>query len=142
MTLRESINRKIRNLKDAKTKIPVLVSNNSKNFFLQSFRNQGFTDNSLEKWQKRDNRSRRNSGRAILVDTGALRRSIKVSQSSFNKIVITSNLPYAAVHNYGLKAGRGRGFKMPKRKFMGNSKKLNQQNIDIIKSELTKIFKA
>ena len=56
MTLRESINRKIRNLKDAKTKIPVLVSNNSKNFFLQSFRNQGFTDNSLEKWQKRDNR--------------------------------------------------------------------------------------
>jgi phage virion morphogenesis protein len=142
MTLRESINRKIRNLKDAKTKIPVLVSNNSKNFFLQSFRNQGFTDNSLEKWQKRDNRSRRNSGRAILVDTGALRRSIKVSQSSFNKIVITSNLPYASVHNYGLKAGRGRGFKMPKRKFMGNSKKLNQQNIDIIKSELTKIFKA
>ena len=142
MTLRESINRKIRNLKDAKTKIPVLVYNNSKNFFLQSFRNQGFTDNSLEKWQKRDNRSRRNSGRAILVDTGALRRSIKVSQSSFNKIVITSNLPYASVHNYGLKAGRGRGFKMPKRKFMGNSKKLNQQNIDIIKSELTKIFKA
>ncbi len=142
MTLRESINRKIRNLKDAKRNIPVLVSNNSKNFFLQSFRNQGFTDNSLEKWQKRDNRSRRNSGRAILVDTGALRRSIKVSQSSFNKIVITSNLPYAAVHNYGLKAGRGRGFKMPKRKFMGNSKKLNQQNIDIIKSELTKIFKA
>lgn len=142
MTLRESINRKIRNLKDAKRKIPVLVSNNSKNFFLQSFRNQGFTDNSLEKWQKRDNRSRRNSGRAILVDTGALRRSIKVSQSSFNKIVITSNLPYASVHNYGLKAGRGRGFKMPKRKFMGNSKKLNQQNIDIIKSELTKIFKA
>ena len=113
MTLRESINRKIRNLKDAKTKIPVLVSNNSKNFFLQSFRNQGFNDNSLEKWQKRDNRSRRNSGRAILVDTGALRRSIKVSQSSFNKIVITSNLPYASVHNYGLKAGRGRGFKMP-----------------------------
>ncbi len=142
MTLRESINRKIRNLKDAKRNIPFLVSNNSKNFFLQSFRNQGFTDNSLEKWQKRDNRSRRNSGRAILVDTGALRRSIKVSQSSFNKIVITSNLPYAAVHNYGLKAGRGRGFKMPKRKFMGNSKKLNQQNIDIIKSELTKIFKA
>lgn len=142
MTLRESINRKIRNLKDAKRNIPVLVSNNSKNFFLQSFRNQGFTDNSLEKWQKRDNRSRRSSGRAILVDTGTLRRSIKVSQSSFNKIVITSNLPYAAVHNYGLKAGRGRGFKMPKRKFMGNSKKLNQQNIDIIKSELTKIFKA
>lgn len=142
MTLRESINRKIRNLKDAKRNIPFLVSNNSKNFFLQSFRNQGFTDNSLEKWQKRDNRSRRSSGRAILVDTGALRRSIKVSQSSFNKIVITSNLPYAAVHNYGLKAGRGRGFKMPKRKFMGNSKKLNQQNIDIIKSELTKIFKA
>jgi len=142
MTLRESINRKIRNLKDAKRNIPVLVSNNSKNFFLQSFRNQGFTDNSLEKWQKRDNSSRRNSGRAILVDTGALRRSIKVTQSSFNKIVITSNLPYAAVHNYGLKAGRGRGFKMPKRKFMGNSKKLNQQNIDIIKSELTKIFKA
>jgi len=142
MTLRESINRKIRNLKDAKRNIPVLVSNNSKNFFLQSFRNQGFTDNSLEKWQKRDNRSRRSSGRAILVDTGALRRSIKVSQSSFNKIVITSNLPYAAVHNYGLKAGRGRGFKMPKRKFMGNSKKLNQQNISIIKSELNKIFKA
>lgn len=142
MTLRESINRKIINFKDAKTKIPVLVSNNSKNFFLQSFRNQGFTDNSLEKWQKRDSRSRRNTGRAILVDTGALRRSIKVAQSSFNKIVITSNLPYAAVHNYGLKAGRGRGFKMPKRKFMGNSKKLNQQNIDIIKSELTKVFKA
>lgn len=144
MTLGQSINKKIKGLKSLQRSLPVLVGNEAKNFFQDSFRNQGFTDSGLKKWKKRKGNT--DPGRGVLIGkangSNTLRNSIRVKTATMKKILITSDLKYSAVHNYGLKAGRGRGFKMPKRKFMAKSKKLNKQNIDIIKSELTKIFKA
>lgn len=46
---------------------------------------------------------------------------------SNNTATITFNLPYSAVHNEGLRAGRGRGFRMPKRQFMAHSSKLAEK---------------
>ena len=50
--------------------------------------------------------------------SGNLRTSIK-SEVTENSVVFTSQLPYAGVHNDGLRAGRGKGFIMPKRQFIG-----------------------
>lgn len=52
-----------------------------------------------EKWQRRKSPIR-NEGRAILTDTGALRKSIG-SRTTENSITFFTSLPYAAIHNDG-----------------------------------------
>ena len=64
--------------------------------FDQNFERQAFFS---EKWQRRKSPGR-NEGRAILTNTGQLRRSIK-SQTTDSSITFFSDLPYAAIHNEG-----------------------------------------
>lgn len=78
----------------------------AKNHFVMSFRNQGFTDESIEKWIAR---KKADTGRAILVKSGALRRSIRVMNRGMFKVVIFSNLPYAQIHNDGGVINKGPG---------------------------------
>jgi len=124
----------------------VVMGTDAKNHFVKSFRNQGFEDASIEKWQPRKGeimssgiakvRKKDKSSRAILVKTGDLRRSIKVLNKSYRSITLGSDLPYAQIHNdglYGNAYGKYR-FKMPKRQFIGHSKKL----IDHLRSKLDK----
>jgi phage gpG-like protein len=49
-------------------------------------------------------------------------------------------VPYARVHNEGLRAGRGRGFQMPRRQFIGESKELTKKVEDIIENEIGRIL--
>ena len=49
--------------------------------------------------------------------------------------------PYGRVHNEGLRAGRGSGFIMPKRQFMGESEELNALIISEIERKLKQISK-
>jgi len=100
-----------------KQNAPLIVANMAMNHFLEGFRKGGFmTDASSSGWQRR---KKEDKGRAILVKSGDLRDSIHKKVVNFNAIVIaTKQVPYARRHNEGLK-------KMPKREFMGKSKKLN-----------------
>lgn len=114
----------------------------AKKFFTTSFRNQGFTDVVLERWQQRKRQDRGNkSVRAILVKTGNLRKSIRVINKNYKSVTLGSDLPYAEVHNEGLRAGRGRGFKMPKRQFIGDSRKLTDLLIGKIHKRIHKVFR-
>lgn len=108
----------------------------AKNFFVQSFRNQGFTDRRLERWQRRRNNS--DPGRAILVKSGNLRRSIRVLASSINEVTIGSDLPYAQIHNEG---GRMRRGMMPRRQFIGESYQLNRRLMRILDRTIKKVFR-
>lgn len=141
MTLGESLTKKIRGLKSLQRSLPVLVANEAKNFFQDSFRNQGFTDSGLKKWKKRKGNT--DPGRGVLIGkgTGTLRNSIRVKTATMKKILITSDLKYSAVHNYGLKTGRGKGFTMTKRQFMGKSKKLDGIIVKLIKKKVNEIMK-
>lgn len=64
--------------------------------FDQNFERQAFFS---QAWQRRKSPIR-NEGRAILVDTGQLRRSIK-SRINGDTIAFYTDLPYAAIHNDG-----------------------------------------
>lgn len=64
--------------------------------FDRNFERQAFFS---EKWQRRKN-SGRDNGRAILTQSGALRKSIQ-SRISGDSIVFYSDLPYAGIHNEG-----------------------------------------
>lgn len=64
--------------------------------FKTNFERQAFFS---EAWERRKSPIR-NEGRAILIDTGQLRRSIS-SRVTENSVIFYTDLPYAAIHNDG-----------------------------------------
>lgn len=99
-----------RRIKGALTTLPTLVGNEVVNFSKDRFRQQGWLGNTFEPWPARKSHSKwgktpRNKGRAILVDTGRLRRSIRIIRSSWDAVVVGSDVPYAKAHNEGVRLG-------------------------------------
>lgn len=79
--------------------LPTWAGNSMLNFFLDSWKKEGFTDREFKAWKKRRhkiNGKRRN----ILVGkgSGALRRSLRLRIGS-DYFEIYSNMPYAKIHN-------------------------------------------
>ena len=149
-------------------RLPTLLGNHAVNFFKDNFDRQGFLNLVLEPWQprkavqqfrrrgvlnKKGNASRlvptrawtRNAGRGILIGLAGgamLKRSTRLESAAPTKVVIANNLPYAAIHNYGLNglAFGKHPFKMPKRQFIGPSETMNKELESITMKELTKII--
>ncbi|WP_281323753.1 phage virion morphogenesis protein [Flavobacterium sp. IMCC34518] len=69
------------------------------NFIMGNFERQGFLDTSIQPWQERKNNT--DSGRAILTQSGALRDSVKISSSSIQQVVASSDSKYAKINNEG-----------------------------------------
>lgn len=111
-------------------------------FSKDRFVKQNWVDARTEPWKPRKGRGR-DRGRGILIGKGRgrLKKSVRKIRVGRNFAVIGSDVPYAAVHNEGLRAGRGKGFKMPKRRFMGNSAVLAKQIERQLASEMIKALK-
>jgi phage gpG-like protein len=123
------VEKKIRQTKDL---LPKIIANQAQNYFVMSWRKQGFDG---EKWQEVRRRiegtdeykypikkglSRRT--RPILIGkTGRLRRKVanSVVLANWNMIKLLVDLPYAAVHNAGTDT-------IPKREFMGQTNELSK----------------
>jgi phage gpG-like protein len=115
-----------------KRTFPIEAGNMAVNHFVKSFKDQGFTDNNRMSWKSR--KSKKDGNRAILVKTGALRRSIRRAYTSWARTVIqTTGIIYAQRHNEGLKG-------MPKRQFMGKSGKLDKDIMDKMKVKMDAIM--
>jgi phage gpG-like protein len=126
-------------IRRVKSTLPIQVGNIAKNHFLDAFRDQGFTDTTLSPWaaRKTKNRSDRNNSatRAILVESGDLRRSIRVGMARFERIEVGSyGVSYARYHN----KGEGR---QPIRKFVGASVKMSMEISKKIRKEVNNILK-
>lgn len=129
-----------RNLDRMATNLPRMMGNAMLNHSKQAFRDQGFTDSALSPWakRKRGNKADRRTSRsrAILIDSGNLRRSLRVAKATFRETRVGSyGIPYAARHNRGL-AG------MPRRQFVGRSVKLNKKMERIAMREFRKVFET
>ncbi len=131
--------------------LPVIIGKMAVDHFKLNFQNEAW---GREKWPDVKRRSKAKygkRGRALATqkasvsrkilsgDTGQLGRSIQYTPES-GKVIIHSDLVYAAVHNYGLKAGRGAGFIMPKRQFIGDDPKLNEKVKTEIEKQINKIL--
>lgn len=126
---------------EIRKKMPRLIANEAKNEFTQNFTRQGFRDVSTKKWKQRKGNT--DPGRGILIGKGSgkkLFRSIRTIKASQRRIVVGSTVHYAGVHNYGLRAGRGRGFQMPKRQFIGHSRILSSNIRKLILKHVNKSF--
>lgn len=68
----------------------------------EAFKKQGWTDHGLKPWTPRQSEdANKPSGRAILVLTGRLRRSVRVVNVSATTVTIGTDVPYAKIHNEG-----------------------------------------
>ena len=122
-----------------RSRIPLLVANESRNHFLEGFRRGGGqTDRSRGGWPARrpprsERQARRDSGRALLVLSGNMRSDIRVRGVSFRRSVINVvNIPYARYHNNGTD-------RIPQREFIGRSRALEGKIIRLIERELQNI---
>ena len=85
------------------------MANTAVTFFVDSFRREGWQSRTLKKWKprKRPDRARNAKRilkrRGLLVKSGRLRNSIKPKKVSFERIIIASDAPYSAAHNFGYK---------------------------------------
>ncbi len=73
--------------------------------------------------------------RKILVSTGELRNSIEARPEG-NSIVISSNKEYAAIHNFGGKAGKNRSVTIPARPFLVIQKETLEEVLELITDNL------
>ncbi len=119
-------------LKKAKEAVPQKIAVLSVNSAKESFRLQRFNDDNTDPWQKR--KRNKDPGRAILVQYGRLRRSIRAGKVSWREIVVVADAVYARIHNEGIG-------KMPKRQFMGRSRKLTREITKEILQEIKTVFK-
>ncbi len=152
--------------------LPPILGNEVVNFAHDNFDRQSF--NGIA-WQKRKNPTkwgkRDDEGRSLLIQTGKLRRSIRVSQILQDRVKITAggaDVPYAKAHNEGVsgmveqnvkpftrrsKKGKIHGVdgftrtiyqNIPKRQFISGineSPELRNRLKEIVKKELSKIFR-
>lgn len=100
---------------------PGMLGNDAVNFFLDRFKEQAWLGTSREPWQKRKaftkwGKTPRNKGRAILIDTGRLRRSIKITDIHAMSVTIGTDVPYAKAHNEGMRLGFIQSVRSHKRK--------------------------
>jgi phage gpG-like protein len=70
--------------------------------FKESFTNQGFTDETLQKWPARKGGAK-NNGRAILINRGILKRGLRIKHTSIDGAIVGEDegIPYADIHNFG-----------------------------------------
>ena len=135
-----NFNAKIKQFEKISRTLPKRVGNVAKNHFLESFDNEGFSDGSINSnpWAKRKTSTKRDKTagrRQLLIQSGALKRSIKVaSNPTFKKIAVGSyGIKYAERHNKGLKG-------MPKRQFIGKSRILDKKIKQMIRNEMKKLL--
>lgn len=69
----------------------------------QAFRDQGWTDHTLQEWTPRASEDAKDRAklRHILIKTGRLRRSVRVIQATLQGVIVGTDVPYARIHNEG-----------------------------------------
>jgi len=142
------------NLSRTKSGLLKLLASDSKNYFMEAFKNEEWDGN---KWKQVDRKipgtkaykypSRPKTSahsRLILVGTGRLRKAVanskktgSMTNNSFTLVV--ADVPYAEVHNEGLKT---RFFTMPKRQFMGDTKALRNIQLARIHKYMDRVWQG
>jgi phage gpG-like protein len=111
-------------------RLPGIAKVEGLRFIADNFKNQGFEEKtgSYTPWKKK---AKEGASKNILIGEkrgGSLKRSWKQdTTANETQAEFTSALPYAEVHNQGLKAGRPPGFSMPPRPMIGPSEALDNR---------------
>jgi phage gpG-like protein len=123
---------------------PEIIGKMAKDFYKESFQNEGFTDKDLGEWpeverRKNPKRPERSAAtRKILTgSTGNLGRSIeyyteKGAVTIRSEVYSPTGFNYAPVHNWGTD-------KIPQRQFVGDSETLNEKILERMREKAREI---
>jgi len=120
---------KLERVKRILRKLPGDLGNESLKFFLDSFKKEQSPDGKPWQPRKQNGSGDRSTRRALLVLSGRLRKSIKLTRVTAIGFSIGSNTPYGKYHNEG--AGN-----IPKREFLGKSVASNRRLMRMIKAKI------
>lgn len=118
-----------------------IIAVEAEQFHAKNFRDEGFTDTTLQKWPKRKTTikntksyeggiyelNNKDKGKAVLVQSSTLKGHALKGRVWGSQVKFVFPLEYEKVHNEGGRAGRGTGFQMPKRQFVGESEYLKNR---------------
>jgi phage gpG-like protein len=90
-------------LKAVMPTIPYKIGEVVVKFSMNRFSEQNWVNNGTQPWQSRKAKGRSNTGRAILVKSGRLRRSVRIVSTTSDSVKVGSDVPYAGAHNDGFK---------------------------------------
>jgi len=92
---------KLQKLKNLKQSYPRIAGREAVLFFKKRFDERNWVSDRSEPWKLRKDKGKKNKGRGLLVKTGALRRSIRVTRASGTMVWVGTDIPYARAHNQG-----------------------------------------
>ena len=149
-------------LKEAEREVMVMLSNQAANYFVKSFRDQGFDGKPWQEVQRRNSGTNPKTGKGysaylypktkglqrrdspILVGAGykirggTLRRAVsamnRTAEISGLKMRMIVDLPYAKYNNEGTD-------KLPKRQFIGQTQELSEMQRNSIDKIIKKVWK-
>lgn len=143
--------------------VPQRVATEAVNFSKERFQEQAWKDEGKEAWKKRKTRRRGGAKRqkgAVLVDSGRLKRSVRIISVSKDRVLIGTDVPCAEIHNEGFDgiqsvkahtrrtrngstrvSAHTRHMRMPRRRFIGESATLNKRIELMITAELVRALK-
>lgn len=117
----------------------IIVAVEAEKMWAENFRKEGFTDRSFKPWPQR--KKPETPKRALLVKTATLKGHALRGRKKENSVDFIFPLEYEKVHNEGLRAGRGQGFQMPKRQYIGDSHRLKMRIDRKVQEYLTNLLK-
>lgn len=100
-TNKVSLNGLKQRFKQTVDRLPVRLGATAVEYVHGNFLKQGFVDKTTHKWPARKKADRNSKQRALLVQSGRLRRDVRVRSVNQSYVVVGTSLPYAAVHNEG-----------------------------------------
>lgn len=134
-------------IEQTKRVVPKLVANQTQNYFVMSFKKQGFDGKAWKEVNRRipdtkeykypQSKGLARRSRPILIgETGQLRRKVanSIVVASWPTVKLMVDLPYAAVHNDG-------NSKTPQRQYIGQTKELTEIQAKTIEKNFDKIWK-
>lgn len=104
-----------------------IVAVEAEAFHEKNFRDEAFTDQSMVKWAPRKKSDKNPARRALLVKSGTLKGHALKGRTKKDAVEFVFPLEYERVHNEGGRSGRGAGFQMPQRQFIGESEYLKKR---------------
>lgn len=109
-------------------RIPGVIKVEGLQFIKDNFQHEGFENKpgQYEKWKNKKTKGARKKTLVGEKRGGKLKRTWKGSAQG-TQAEFSNALPYAEVHNEGLKAGKPPGFTMPQRQMIGDSDALNNR---------------
>lgn len=140
----QEVNRHAAQIADAVNRtIPLKVGVAAEKFVKDNFRQGGFVNNGLQPWTPAKRIGKAKGARGQHKTLMSARNHL--FSSTGHRVepataIIYNDCEYADVHNSGLRAGRGAGFTMPKRQFIGESAELDRLTEQIMDTEISKII--